>query len=131
MVYTGMNVDFLKYFLVKNKYKVNGKMKTKDNMRKYKDVIMWGCSVRNKILPVEFYTMWENYLKGFKKEFIANKRKGNVDEESEDPIPKLLYNLILGWLLENNNILVWVWTLLQWNLMARSASVDPLRLGNF
>jgi hypothetical protein len=27
---------------------------------------------------------------------------------------------------ERGNIFVWVWTILQWNLMARSISIDPL-----
>ena len=34
------------------------------------------------------------------------------------------------WALEENNVYVWVFSLLQWNLMARSINVDPLALHN-
>jgi hypothetical protein len=32
--------------------------------------------------------------------------------------------------LDSGNIFVWVWTIAQWNLMARSKSIDPLALHN-
>ena len=38
--------------------------------------------------------------------------------------------MILTWAVERGNIFVWVWTNLQWNLMARSISIDPLALHN-
>ena len=59
------------------------------------------------------------------------KSKGNVDEKSADPITFTLFRLILKWALDEGNIFVWVWTILQWNLMARSISIDPLALHNF
>ena len=34
------------------------------------------------------------------------------------------------WALEENNVYVWVFSLLQWNLMARSINVNPLALHN-
>jgi len=41
------------------------------------------------------------------------------------------FEMILSWAVEEGNIFVWVWTILQWNLMARSISIDPLALHNF
>ena len=37
---------------------------------------------------------------------------------------------MLCWALEDNNIYVWVWSILQWNLMGRSISIDPLAFHN-
>jgi hypothetical protein len=39
-------------------------------------------------------------------------------------------NTALTWAIEQGKIFVWVWTILQWNLMARSISIDPLALHN-
>lgn len=38
---------------------------------------------------------------------------------------------MLIWCLRANNIFAWFWTLLQWNFMARSASIDSLAMHNF
>ena len=53
-----------------------------------------------------------------------------MDEKGADPISFSLFRLILTWANERGNIFVWVWTILQWNLMARSISIDPLALHN-
>jgi hypothetical protein len=55
---------------------------------------------------------------------------GNVDEKKADPISFSLFLMILIWAIERANIFVWVWTILQWNHMARSISIDPLVLHN-
>ena len=38
--------------------------------------------------------------------------------------------ILLTWAVEKGNIYVWVWTILQWNLMACSILIDPLKLHN-
>ena len=48
-----------------------------------------------------------------------------------DPISIALYKKLLQWALNENNVFVWHWTQSQWNLMARSANIDPLKLHNF
>ena len=58
------------------------------------------------------------------------KGHGLVDEKATDPITLPLYHLLLKWSLEANNTTVWVWTLLQWNCIARSISIDPLAFHN-
>jgi hypothetical protein len=131
IVYEGLNSNFVLYFLVNTKKKDGGKLKSWDDLRKYKDAIMWGAKTQEKQLPRTFYTTFDSFLKGYKKEFTAAKKKGNVDDHTSDPIPFTLYLLVLQWALDSNNILVWFWTLSQWNCMARSASIDPLHFGNF
>ena len=48
-----------------------------------------------------------------------------------DPISVALHKKLLQWALDENNVFVWHWSQQQWNLMARSANVDPLKLHNF
>ena len=38
--------------------------------------------------------------------------------------------MIHTWVIERGNIFVWVWTILQWNLMAHTILIDPLALHN-
>jgi hypothetical protein len=131
LIYIGMNSEFLKHFLVKIKWKLDGKLKGVDDLRKYKDAVMWGAKTAGMRLPTSFYEMIDKFLGGLKKEYVAEKKKGNVDENSADPITLALFKLLLQWALDCNNIFVWFWTLSQWAFMARSASIDPLRLDNF
>jgi hypothetical protein len=102
-----------------------------DDLRKYKDAIMWGAKQVNALLPAKFYEMFDNFLGGYKKEWMQAKKNGKVDEMAADPIPVSLFRLLLKWALDANNIFVWFWTLLQWNFMARCASIDPLGLRHF
>ena len=130
--YTGLNVEYVIYFLSKSKTKGSeGKIKSWGDLRKYKDAIIWGSKMADKPLPISFYRGIEKYLAGYKKEFTVNKGKGNTDDNTSDPIPWTLYVLLLQWALDNNNIFVWFWTLAQWNCMARGASIDPLHFSNF
>ena len=75
--------------------------------------------------------MFDTFLGGYKKEFKAKKKDGLVDEKAADPISFTLDKLLLKLALEGNNVMVWFWTVVQWNFMARSASIDPLTLQNF
>ena len=135
MKYKGLNDQFVLHFLVENKIhtttKRKGKFKSVGDLRKYKDAIMWGALMQEELLPSKFYTMFDNFLGGYKKEFKKKKKLGLVDEGTADPITFPLYKLILTWCLTSNNIFAWFWTLMQWNLMARSASIDPLGMHNF
>ena len=128
--YAGLNSKFLLHFMVSSKNKEGGKMKSIGDLRKYKDAVMWGAKISGEQLPTTFYVMLDAFLSGYKKEFQKGKKEGLVDESAADPIPISVYKLILRWALEENNLLVWVWTLVQWSCVARSASVDPLALHN-
>jgi len=60
-----------------------------------------------------------------------SRSKGNVDEMDSDPLPLALFAEICRWSLESNNIFVWTWNVVMWNLMCRPISVDPLGFHNF
>ena len=114
-----------------NKRKNNDKMFSYTHMRKIHDAILFGARTVKKVLSSTYYTEMDSFLLSFKKENADARSKGNVDEKSADPITYSLFRTILTWAVEQKNILVWVWTILQWNLMARSISIDPLALHNF
>ena len=72
----------------------------------------------------------EGFLRAFNKEYAAAKKDGNVDEQESDPITAPLFRRLCQWTLFEGNVFLWVFGLLQWNLMARTASIDALALHN-
>ena len=131
LVYRGMDVKMILSFLVANKKKANGKLKTHVDLRKFKDAILWGAEIANERLPLPFYKEMGTFLNAYKRETAKAKKKGGVEDKSADPISTTLYRLILGWAVMGGNTFLWFWTLTQWNCMARGASVDPLGFRNF
>lgn len=131
LIYSGLNDQFILHFLVSTKKKEDGKFKSFEDMRKYKDAIMWGAKIQGERLPSNFYETFDNFLSAYKKEFRIGKKAGLADETSSDPIPQSVYRCLLNWAVAENNVFVWFWTLAQWNFMARSASIDPLSFANF
>ena len=131
LVYKGLNVKYVLHFLMATKLKPNGKIKGHQDVRKYKDAIMWGANVAGERLPVSFFVEMDQYLASYKKIFIKAKKQGEVDEKEADPIPVSLYQMILKWSIEENNIFCWFWSLAQWTCMGRCASIDPLAFHNF
>ena len=115
----GINVKFVMKFLAYTRKKKTGNFKTHGELRKYKDAILWGAKVQNELLPSSFYTQIERYLNSFKKEVAVARRDGIVEDKAADPITVPLYHLFLKWALEENNSLVWFWTVAQWSCIAR------------
>ena len=72
----------------------------------------------------------EDFLRAFSKEYANAKKYGNVDEQESDPITAPLFCRVCQWSLFEGNVFVWCFGLLQWNLMARTASIDSLSLHN-
>ena len=72
----------------------------------------------------------EEFLRAFSKEYANAKKDGNVDEQESDPITAPLFRRVCQWSLFEGNVFVWCFGLLQWNLMARTASIDALSLHN-
>jgi hypothetical protein len=99
-------------------------------MRKVHDAILFGARTVKEVLSTSYYSEMDSFLTSFQKECAVAASQGNVDAKSADPISFSLFRLILTWAIEKGNIYVWVWTILQWNLMARSISIDPLALHN-
>ena len=130
LVYEGLNPKFVKAFLSTKVIKSNGKTMSYDNIRKYFDAIQYGASEVDQLLPVSFYGAKDKYLQAFRKQVAKAKSTGDVEEHEADPIPFGLYVQICRWAIKMGNIMLWVWTVLQWNLLARSVNVEPLCFHN-
>ena len=102
-----------------------------DHIRKYFDAVQFGAAEANDLLPVSFYADRDSYLQAFKKQVAKAKGTGDVEEREADPIPYSLYVLICTWAVKLGSSMLWVWTVLQWNLLGRSVNVEPLTFRNF
>ena len=131
IIYSGLRVDMVLAYMAGTKQKDGGDtIYTHSHMRKVHDAILFGARTVKEVLSTSYYSEMDSFLNSFKKECADARSRGNVDAKSADPISFSLYRLILTWAIERGNIYVWVWTILQWNLMARSISIDPLALHN-
>ena len=131
IMYEGLNVLMAKAFMAHRKVKSNGKTSSHVQIRKFHDAILYGAKSVRQSLPVSYYSEMELFLSAFKKETAEAKKHGQLDEQEADPIPRSLFRLILKWALEENNIFLWVFTILQWNCMARSINIGVLSLHRF
>jgi hypothetical protein len=129
--YSGMNVEVVKAFLSVHKTKENGKHCSQVHLRKYHDAIQFGAEEVRQALPQQYFVEMDAFLDASKKEVVTHRRAGNLDEQEADPISFPLFQLICEWALASRNVFLWVWTILQWNNMARSISIDPLGFHNF
>lgn len=134
LVCRGFNVKFFKAFLADCKVKkiVDGKtyLKSFDDLRKYYDAVVWVSKTSKEKLPENFFVEMDKWKASYKKECADAKADGRVEENDAEPIGAALFEMILGWAIAENNIFVWVFSLFQWNLMARSINVDPLSFHN-
>ena len=64
----------------------------------------------------------KTYLENMKKEKVTAKIGGKTDEQEADPIPFVLFKDICKWSLELGNLMVWAYTIVQWNFMGRSVA---------
>ena len=69
------------------------------------------------VLPISFYRNKCKYLQAFKKQVAKAKTQGDIDEREADPIPFGLYVLICQWAVRSGHQMMWVWTILQLNLL--------------
>ncbi|KAI2489681.1 hypothetical protein MHU86_24909 [Fragilaria crotonensis] len=135
IVYEGLRVDMVIAYMAATKSKVPkegeaAKIYSHEHMRKIHDAILFGARTVKQVLSSSYYSEMHSFLQSFRKETADARSNGNMDEKSADPISFSLFRMILTWAIERGNIFVWVWTILQWNLMARSISIDPLALHN-
>ena len=135
--YTNLNFKFVAKFLHDQKIvttKKSSSQKTRcrsyDDMRKFRDAIRNGAKLRGEALPADFERQMDQYLAAYRKEYVKEKHKGNVESKDADPITFELYRLLLKWAAEDGNIFVFFWTLTQWNCMSRCASISPLGFRN-
>lgn len=131
LVYTGLNVSVAKAFIACKKTKANGKHSTYDNLRKYHDAILFGSEKAHKPLPPSYERDMRVFLASCRKETVAMIKEGKVEMQEADAIPFQLYRKICFWAIESQDIFLWAWVCVEWNLMARSASVDPIGIQHF
>lgn len=132
LVYRGMDTEIILEVFSAFSRLENGKQKSFQDQRKYRDAIMWGAKTANERLPTAFFEATSEYLIAYKKQFAVAKREGRTgDDQATDPIPLPVYKFLLRRAIQTNNMFAWTWTLLQWNCMARSSSIDCLGLHNF
>ena len=133
--YKNLNERAIIAFLLSKKIQKTGKQKgnytSVIHMRKYRDALVWGAKIAGEQLSDELYTEYDRFIAAYKKEFIKATKEGKTEQNSCDPIPFLVYKLILKWAIQSGNIFVWFWTLSQWNCMARLANINPLMFHNF
>lgn len=135
LIYSGFRGDIFKAFLSSTKVKHidadgNPILKSPEDLRKYGDAIRWGAEVAGQRLPVTYYEAVDKWKAAYKKEYSAAKKEGRVEENEAEPINSKLFTNMCIWAVKENNIFVWVFGLLQWNLMARSIGVDPIGFHN-
>ena len=131
LVYQGINIKYVKAFLGQKKKKENGKTCSHVNIRKYHDAILFGAEKARVSLSPLYLSEMKKFLLSFKKETKQAKVMGDLDEENADPIPWALFVQICHWALLSGNIFVWVFSVMQWNCLGRSVSIDPLGFHNF
>ena len=86
MIYTGVNAKHIVYFLGCIKVKKDGKLCDVGNLRKFKDAVQWGAREKEELLPSSFFTLLEPFLGAYKKEWVVQKKLGNTEDKSADPI---------------------------------------------
>ena len=89
-----MHTELVLHFLPSTKQKPDGKIKSKCDLRKHKDAIMWGAIVAGELLPIKLHSIAADFLGGYKKEYANAKKHRNVDEKGADLIPMSLYKVV-------------------------------------
>ena len=128
--YSLLNKDIFEAFLVEQMTKSNGKQCSFSHIRKFFDALLYGARQSQHYLSSTFCTSIETFLECVSKRVIKEKRGGNTDEKDADSVSKKLYEHICKWALECNNCFIWSYTVMLWNCMARSASIEVIGLHN-
>ncbi|KAL7541385.1 hypothetical protein ACHAXR_011858 [Thalassiosira sp. AJA248-18] len=135
LVYAGFRVDIFKAFLSQTKVRWvddegNEILKSPEDLRKYGDAVKWAAEMAGQMLSRTYYHEMDKWKASYKKEYAQAKKAGRVEENEADPITAKLFRLMCKWAIEENNVFLWVFSLLQWNLMARSINIDPIAFHN-
>jgi hypothetical protein len=85
------------------------------------------CVLTNQHLSTNFYSKLDTFHAAYKREFVDQKKKGNVDER-EDDASSTLFTVLMKWAVHEGNVFVWACALLMWHLMARSINNDSVAL---
>jgi hypothetical protein len=130
LVYTGQNPLMLKGFLGSLK-KADGSAYSFESLRKFRDAVVWGSSVRGQHLPTAWYMDVKQFLQGLKKKCASQKEAGEISDHASDPLKFTVYRDMCEWFLQDDDIESWAWTTWQWNMMARGDSIGRMHVGHF
>ena len=129
--YSRLNPELTKIYMSGQvKTKADGKQYSYDHVRKYHDAILYGAKLAKEDLPPGYASQMKTFLKTLKKEKANARSNGNVEEKEADAIPWTLFEAMCRWALTLGNVMVWTFTIIQWNIMGRSINVDPLGFHN-
>ena len=98
--------------------------------RKYHDSVLYCAKLAGKNLTLQYINEMKAFIKTFKKEKAAAKSEGKCEEKDADEIPFTLFEAICRWAIQSGNLMLWAFTVVQWNIMGRSVNVDPLGFHN-
>ena len=131
-LYNKINVDIVKAFISSGKVKATKEdgeeiYYSYDHLRKYKDAVLFGAKRQKVKLGDNFKVQMEAFMDSLKKENQKAKKNGQCTEQEADPITFPLYREICRKAIATGNIFLWVFTVCQWNCMARSINIDNLR----
>ena len=133
-IYDKLSFKFVLAFLsVVRKENADGTGKTRSfvHVRKFNDAILFGAREQSVKLDDQYKLHLKKYLASFRKESKVATGTGETDIEQSDPMSFDLYTALCTWYVDDGNVYNWVYQLLLWNCMGRSASVDTLGLHNF
>ena len=91
---------------------------------------MRGAKTAKQHAPHDFHGEIELLHKCCKREHADAWKNGNAQDTATDPVTMALHKKSLKWVPGESVMFAWCWTQQQWNLMAQSAHIDPLKLHN-
>ena len=113
MICKGFNIKTFKDFLSTKGKNENGKTAWHYAIRKHFYAIFHESKESKEPLPPSFYAEIGSYLIIFKKRAAKAKESGDIDENGSDSIHFSLCNYSCKWIVEENNIFSWAWTVTQ------------------
>jgi hypothetical protein len=99
----------------------------KNTMTQY---YLFGAEKAGVALTPSYELEMKKCLDSFEKETKQAKVIGDLDEENAKPILWAMFVQICHWALLHGNVFVWVFSVLQWNCLGRSVSINPLGFHN-
>jgi len=99
--------------------------------RKHCCSLKYGRKLANGSFCSDLQNSMADIIKGLANLNAEFKHAGQVEENDADEIPPELFEIMLNYAMEKGNHLMWVMSVLQWSLMARSQNIDNLVFRSF
>jgi len=128
--YAKMDYKVVRLFLAQRRNK-QGKMCSYEDIRKTVDAVKYGSRETGRDLPAEFVPKMKMFLDSYRKKYAAAKQRGEVADQSSDPITFEMFKFMCRAALSDGDVFLWCWLVWQWQLMCRSVNVETLVLDLF